>query len=743
MPEEIFTLEALAKLKEQEEEEKNKLLFEQYLRNLENMVAESNYKIVDSIDKPKSNQNKEYICIKEPLEFIELFQQCSGQQECIELFVNLLSKKDCRVIDQIISEKEKIEELWFNSTKNGINLRPGLKDEEWSSPMAITLGDDSVHGLVAGRTGSGKSVFLNNMIFSLMAEYSPWELNIFLADFKRVEFSRYLSKYEVPHIKAVAATSEIRYVLSMFEYLNQCMVARQNFFALLGLQKLSEVRDRYKIVLPRVLLMVDEFQQLFLEATPKEEILINTLLMSITKLGRATGYHLIFASQEIGNSINSKMYANFKARFALACDADVSMGILGNAGASKIEKKGIVLANTGNRKEENNQLFKVPFITEEYFYEYLEKITETAKEYGYTSVHKFYQEDNMKEISDLKLVLELIKGTRKNYLDNNRNLVDIFTLGESVVFNYKKYDYETVFLEKGVRKNIGIFSPVLDDTAYICELLAVNFEKSPRKKDFKHFIIARNDLLMKKMDLKETLGITDRNVFSTNLFLEEIISAYKNRVKELEILNNYRRYIDLEKFVYDALCLRMEEERINATDDEKEELRNISKYFRNKNIKSYPSILENIMQDYECGEDFFKIVRMAYEMEMLNKSIDELFTPNVFWIIGTEMVGKFPKNMETVLNDATNYNMLFIFVSSDDNFYDFSVVNRSCDYIFVSGNNKAYYDKLKVPFTKKSEKNIVIDFSIRSSATQRSFKKFKYELNEVVVPAIDFDQILG
>lgn len=122
MPEEIFTLEALAKLKEQEEEEKNKLLFEQYLRNLENMVAENNCKIVDSIDKPKSNQNKEYICIKEPLEFIDLFQQCSGQQECIELFVNLLSKKDCRVIDQIISEKEKIEELWFNSTKNGINL---------------------------------------------------------------------------------------------------------------------------------------------------------------------------------------------------------------------------------------------------------------------------------------------------------------------------------------------------------------------------------------------------------------------------------------------------------------------------------------------------------------------------------------------------------------------------------------------------------------------------------------------
>lgn len=134
---------------------------------------------------------------------------------------------------------------------------------------------------------------------------------------------------------------------------------------------------------------------------------------------------------------------------------------------------------------------------------------------------------------------------------------------------------------------------------------------------------------------------------------------------------------------------------------------------------------------------------MLYDREINKKAVSNLFDASIFWIIGAEMVGRFPKEMEMVLTDAMNYNMLFIIVASNSDFNDFYMCNKACDYLFVTGNNESYYNKLKLPFTRKSENSIAIDFAISSSATQRSFKKFKYELQEVVVPEIDFDSILS
>lgn len=742
MSEEMLTLDDLAKLKKQREEEKSKLPYKAYLDNLKSLVYENNPKLSSSIKEPKANNNQ-YVCIREPLEFINLFNACNGQDECKELFQKLLDERNSRVVDQIINEREDINGLWFNTTQNGINLRPGLRDEEWSSPTTITLGDDAVHSLVAGRTGSGKSVFLNSIIFSLLAEYSPWELDLYLADFKKVEFSRYLSKYNVPHIKAVAATSEIRYVLSLLNYLAACMIARQNFFALIGQQKLSEVREKYQIVLPRVLLIVDEFQQLFLEATGKEEMQIAEVLTSITKLGRATGFHLMFASQEMSGTMSQSVFSNFKARFALACDAEVSSRVLGNSGAANLNKKGLVLANVGAGKEETNQLFKVPFVSEEYFYEYLQNITELGIKVNYNSVHKFYQEDSIKGMDELSNVLDAIKDVRAEYLKKNSSLFEIVTLGEAVVFNYRKYDYETVFLERGVRKNIGVFSPVVDDTVYVCKLLAENFKSSPKAEKYQHYILARNDLFMKKMDLGRELNVSNSRVYNSTGFLDEIIGLFKRRSREAALINSYQQYSSLREFVYDAFCVRAEHLLSKLSEEDKSVLQELSMYYEHKFVVDIPDVQKAILEDYDFDETYFRIINLLYEKEINGRSMMDLFDPSIFWIIGAEMVGKFPKEMETVLTDAMNYNMLFVLVASNNDFNDFYMCHKACDYLFVTGNNESYYNKLKLPFTHKSENSIAVDFAISSSATQRSFKKFKYELQEVVVPEIDFDSILN
>lgn len=746
MAEQLFSLDDLAKLRAKEEEAKSKFTYEAYLRNLKTLIDERNPKIMSGISRPTANEKNEFVCIKEPYEFMYLFQGCSGQEECIELFTGFLNERDARVVDQVIKNDNHSKGFWFNTTNDGIHLRPGLKDEEWSSPTSIVLGDDTVHALVAGRTGSGKSVFLNSIIFSLLAEYAPWEINLYLADFKKVELSRYLSKYDVPHVKAVAATSEIRYVISLLTYLAKTMHARQDFLALIGLQKLSELREKYSIVLPRVLFLVDEFQQLFLESTTREQTMIEELLTSITKLGRATGYHLLFASQEMSGTLSSNVFANFKARFALGCDAEVSTRVLGNGAASKIDKKGIVLANIGGTKEEYNQLFKVPYISDDYFYQYLGEITENAKDYGFSSVHKFYQEDSMKSISELENVLDAISKTREKYLQANSSLFDVITLGEAVVFNYKKYDYETFFLERGVRKNVGVFSPSVDDTAYVCKLLTTNFMKSPRANRYRHFILARNDLFMKKYDLAADLNVSSDRVYYSIDFLTEIINLFHRRCKETALLNSFQQYSSLKEFAYEAFCLRTEHIADFTVADKEvffETWKEICSYFENKAVEDIPDIENAILEDYEFDRSYFRVLDMLYAKVIQNKTVAELFEPTVIWLVGAEMIGKFPKEMEAVLTDSTNYNMLFVLVASNHDFYDFHMLCKTCDYIFVSGNNESYYTKLRIPYTKKAENSIAIDFAISSSGTQRSFKKFMYELKEVVVPEIDFDQILN
>lgn len=746
MPDEVFTLEDLAREKARQERERSRLPYSGYLENLQTLLSEGSRKVVGSSERPavrppRANESGEFVCIREPLEFMGLFKECNGKDECVELFQRLLSSYDPRVVEQVVAPCQP-EGFWFNTTEDGINLRPGLENEEWASPTAIRLGDDAVHALVAGRTGSGKSVFLNSLVFSLLAEYSLWELNLFLVDFKKVEFSRYLTKYEVPHIKAVAATSEIRYVLSLLSYLSRCMNARQNFLMLVGRQKISELREDFGIVLPRVLVVVDEFQQLFLEATGKEQAQINDLLTSITKLGRATGFHLMFASQEMSGTLSSNVFANFKARFALACDAEVSSRVLGNSAASRLDKMGLVLANASNGKEETNQIYKVPFVSPEYFDDYLESITTMAEGTRFQSVHKFYDEDRIKPFDKLSEVLSMVAPTRRQYLDASSGLFDILTLGEAVVFNYKKHDLETAFVERGVRKNIGVFSPSIDDTAYVCKLLAANFTASPKAGEYRHLLLVRNDLFMKKVDLVEELDVPESQVFTSSDFMAQVVALYSRRRQESNLVMRYPEYSDLSDFAYDSFVLRANQISDGLSKEEEEAFRAIGDYFVGRSPQDIPAVEKRILEDFELNESFFHVLRLLHERVAHGKSISELFVPTVVWIIGAEMMDKLPRETESMLADGMNYNILVIAVGSDVQFDDFYTLNRNCDYLFTSGNNEAFYDKLRMTFTKKPENAIVIDFAIRSTGAERSFKKFKYELNEVVVPSIDFDSIL-
>ena len=749
----------ILKIKKEIEEERNRLPYNDFFLNFRELINSDNFLIKDEISKPVPNSDGKYICIKEPSDFIDLFKSISDDQEkCKALFKELLNKKSNKIIREIIDDYNRNENYWFNSSKNGIYIRPGLISSEngydKTRPDGILFGDDCVHGMIVGSTGSGKSVFINNIIFSLISEYSPWELKLYLADFKKVELSRYLQSVKTPHVQVVAATSEDRYVVSMFESLNKNMKDRQDLLMLLGLKNLKELRDEYGIVLPRILVLVDEFQQLFTEATVKERDRVDTLLLQITKLGRATGFHLLFASQEMSNTISSNAFANFKAAFALRCDASVSSSVLGNSAAANVETGTVIVNTSQSKREEYNVYYKVPFIDSDnnYFVEFLNRINElnqkTIREMKNDIFDsKFYQEDYSPKEELLHSCLEKTKEVRNGLIKQSDDIVDIFVTGESVLFNYKKFDYETVFLERGVSKNIGVFSPKTADLAYIIWLLTQNILNSPKKDIYQHHVLIRNETIVKMYDFIQKLNISEKNVkWSDTYMLEDICDEYDLRREIISYVNKYNDDSGLYKFVNEELL-------DNLFEEDEFDIEGIDKMFRNKNLEDIPNLISELNNEYhflaEEKPEFIQILEKLYDKKVKGTYERDLFMPIIFWILGSDLINSNEENNyllrkfnNEILNDSLNYNMLFILFSSSV-YEDFRDHYRCCEYVFINGNNEDAYTKLFIPATKKSEENSVFDFVYTTTGTMKPFKMFRTsDIKEVVEKKIDFDEFL-
>ncbi len=194
------------------------------------------------------------------------------------------------------------------------------------------------HLLVAGATGSGKSVCLNCIIASLLVSATPDQVQMVMIDPKRVELSVYNG---IPHLKNPVITDPRMAAGALFEMTKE-MDGRYERFAKAGVRKIEEWNAKYPgDKLPYIVIVIDELADLMLVAPGKVE----TLICRLAQLARATGIHLIVATQRPSvDVITGIIKANIPSRIAFAVSSQVdSRTILDMGGAERLLGRGDML----------------------------------------------------------------------------------------------------------------------------------------------------------------------------------------------------------------------------------------------------------------------------------------------------------------------------------------------------------------------------------------------------------------
>lgn len=269
-------------------------------------------------------QNGKYICVEVPNKYRSIY----GFADCISS------------LQTISNHKNKLH-ISIGEALDGSNIHYDLVQMP--------------HLLVAGQTGSGKSVFLHNVILSLLLQYSADELNLLLIDPKEVEFSFYRN---APQVREVVTNGDrsARKIRDMCDEMDD----RYNIFSDKQVRDISSYNEISDVKMPRIVVFIEELADLIISQG-------NEVVLDITRLvvkARACGIHIVLATQRPeAELMTGKLRSNFQCRVAFStADARNSQMILGRKGAEKLKGKGDGILRTNSGLE--NTRFQSALVTE-------------------------------------------------------------------------------------------------------------------------------------------------------------------------------------------------------------------------------------------------------------------------------------------------------------------------------------------------------------------------------------------
>lgn len=323
---------------------------------------------------------------KEELSYVYL-PEAWPRQDVLDDFLSVLASRYA----EISRFSRAMTDLWADyqrgsTTVGGFDIPIG-----WTlsgETVSLTLGatNSEHHALLAGKTGSGKSNLLHVVIHSLCEKYSPQELDLYLLDYKEsTEFTVYANPL-LPHARLVATESDPEYGVTVLLHLVDELERRARLFKSAGVRDFSEYRKERRDRLPRVLLLIDEFQVLFTEGRQVAEM-TEKLLAQLLKQGRSFGIHLLLATQTL-KGINAlslgALISQLGCRIALACGQEDSALILGgnNWAAAELKSPPEAIINNSNGAISGNVKFMIPLAERAFCRAHLQRLSERAAKRG-------------------------------------------------------------------------------------------------------------------------------------------------------------------------------------------------------------------------------------------------------------------------------------------------------------------------------------------------------------------------
>lgn len=304
-----------------------------------------------------------------------------------------------------------------NKEMSAVLLRDILESKEFinhPSKLAFSVGKDisgetvvadigkMPHLLVAGATGSGKSVCINSLIMSILFKASPEEVKLLLVDPKVVELGIYNG---IPHL-LIPVVTDPKKAASALNWAVQEMINRYKLFADKGVRDLKGYNALLKAnneqgILPQIVIIVDELADLMM-AAPND---VEDAICRLAQMARAAGMHLVIATQRPSvDVITGVIKANIPSRIAFAVSSQVdSRTILDMGGAEKLLGKGDMLFYPVG--EPKPQRVKGSFVSDTE----VERVVEFIKTQGYSS----YDENIIEKINDCNV------GNDNNSGDND------------------------------------------------------------------------------------------------------------------------------------------------------------------------------------------------------------------------------------------------------------------------------------------------------------------------------------